>query len=72
MHLSLAFPEVDPRDTHGEPPGTRGEWYIFDNFLGARGGDICLVLETNASDPGDAPPGFGRHWSAVHGFQNPG
>ena len=24
-----------------------------------------MVLETNASDPRDAPPGFGRHWSAV-------
>ena len=40
MHLSLAFPGVNPQDTHGEPLGTRGEWYIFDNFLGAQGGDI--------------------------------
>ena len=72
MHLSLAFPGVDPQDPHGESPGTRGEWYIFDNFLRRAGWGHCLVLETNASDPRDAPPGFDRHWSAVHGFQNPG
>ena len=72
MHLSLAFPGVDPQDTYGEPPGTRGEWYIFDNFLRRAGWGHCLVLETNASDPRDAPPGFGRHRSAVHSFQNPG
>ena len=35
------------------------------------GGGHCLVLETNASDSRDAPPGFGHHWSAVHGFQIP-
>ena len=40
MHLSLAFPGVDPRDTPGETPGTCGEWCILDIFLGARGRDI--------------------------------
>ena len=44
----------------------------FWQFFGRVGWGHCLVLETNASDPRDAPPGFGRHWSAVHGFQNPG
>ena len=71
MHLSLAFPGVDPRDTHGEPPGTRGEWYIFDNFLGARGGDMFGFGNERFRLQG-CTPGFGRHWSAVHGFQNPG
>ena len=55
MHLSLAFPAVDPRDTHGEPPGTRGEWYIFDNFLGARGGDIVWFWKRTLQTPGMHP-----------------
>ena len=55
MHLSLAFSGVDPRDTHGEPPRTRGEWYIFDNFLGARGGDIVLFWKRTLQTPGMHP-----------------
>ena len=30
MHLSLAFPGVDPGDTPRKPPGTCGEWCIFE------------------------------------------
>ena len=55
MHLSLAFSGVDPRDTHGEPPRTRGEWYIFDNFLGARGGDIVWFWKRTLQTPGMHP-----------------
>ena len=54
-HLSLAFPGVDPRDTHGEPPGTHGEWYIFDNFLGVRGGDIVWFWKRTLQTPGMHP-----------------
>ena len=55
MHLTLAFPGVDPQDTYGEPPGTRGEWYIFDNFLGARGGDIVWFWKRTLQTPGMHP-----------------
>ena len=55
--LIIGFPGVDPRDTHGEPPGTCREWYIFDNFLGVRGGDIVWfwkrTLQTPGMHPGD-------------------
>ena len=55
MHLSLAFPGVDPQDPHGESPGTRGEWYIFDNFLGARAGDNVWFWKRTLQTPGIHP-----------------
>ena len=56
MHLSLAFPGVDPRDTHGEPPGTRGICYIFDNFLSAWGEEIVWFWKRMLQTPGMLPP----------------
>ena len=58
--------------SRGLTPGNTWGMVHFWQFFGRAGWGHCLVLETNASDPRDAPPGFGRHWSAVHGFQNPG
>ena len=37
----------------------------FLNSFGRAGWGHCLVLEMSASDPKDAPPGFGRHWYMV-------
>ena len=63
----------EPRkNNHGTPPGkSRGSrrnmrgMVHFWRFLGVAGWS-CLVLETSALDPRDAPSGFGRHWSALH------
>ena len=52
MHLSLAFPGVDPRDTPGETPGTCGEWCILVIFLGARGRDIVQFWKRTHQTPG--------------------
>ena len=64
----VTWPPGHPR---GTPGNTRGMVHFW-QFFGRAGWGHCLVLERNASDPRDTPPGFGRHWSAVHGFQNPG
>ena len=69
--LIIGFPRGWPP---GHPRGTLGNtrgMVHFWQFFGRAGWGHCLALKMNASDPRDAPPGFGRHWSAVHGFQNP-
>ena len=55
MHLSLAFPGVDPGDTPGKPPGTCGEWCIFEKKIVPRGGGIVLVLKRTCQTPGMHP-----------------
>ena len=62
MHLSLALvSRGSSPGTPSEPPGTRGEWYIFDNFLGARGGDIVWFWKRTIQTPGMHP----RIWSSL-------
>ena len=45
MHLSLASPGVDPRDTPGIPRGLVGDWSVLGKKLCPRGWGIVRLLQ---------------------------
>ena len=60
MHLSFAFPWIDPWDTPREPTGTQEEWNGVGISFFPTGQGSCLVLESSLLDHEDIPTGFVR------------
>ena len=68
MHLSLAFPGIDQRDTPGKTPGPCGN---FEKHLPCRVRTLDWFLKRTRQTR-DASTGFVCHWSALRHFQSPG